>query len=394
MLRNKKNLGILGGGQLAKMIAMAAYNIGLGVYIYTNSESDCALEIVNENNTFIGEYSDITMIDKFYKSVDFITFEFENISNICLDFLIKKTNVFPSASILKICQNRIKEKEFLNSIGIPTAIYHIVDIHNPNTLEYLKNILIKKEGIILKTATLGYDGKGQYKIDTDSIDEIFTNIKEIYSSNKIINIEDVQYIAEEIENFSYEASIIVSRNSIGEITFFPITRNIHEQGILKYSFPINDIDIDVKNIIELYAKKIAEKLNLIGILAIECFVNESNQNKNRRVIVNEMAPRPHNSGHHTMDSCNISQFEQLVSIIYNDINIPPVLISQYIMVNIIGKNILLESQNNMESFSHIINNIHGYNTNIDKISIKKYDYGKKEIKDQRKMGHTNIIIHT
>lgn len=411
MLREKKNLGILGGGQLARMIAMSAYNIGLGVYVYTNSYSDCAIEVIGKENSFIGDYSDIEMLSKFCESVDFITFEFENISDICLDFLIKmgKDNIFPNPSIIKICQDRIKEKEFLNSIGIPTAKYHIVDMKN---MESLKDLLIDKKNLIIKTATLGYDGKGQYRININSIDPIksaedqIKYLKEELDSNLNLNLSNTntRYITEEVERFSYEASIIVSRNRTGEISFFPIIRNIHENGILKYSISthtptynninnnIGNIEYNIQNIMKSYATKISENLDLIGILAIECFI-KNNDDVSYSIIVNEMAPRPHNSGHCTMDSCNISQFEQLVSIIKDDINHQPILTTPCIMLNLLGSELVLKS--NIDIQNDIQNNIKEpfikecYNSAI---SIKKYDYGKLEIKNGRKMGHANILF--
>ncbi|UAT42826.1 5-(carboxyamino)imidazole ribonucleotide synthase [Anaplasmataceae bacterium AB001_6] len=342
-----KKLGIIGGGQLARMIALSAFEFGANVHIYTDKKDDPAL-LMTPFAT-VASYDDTASLAKFAASVDYLTFEFENITINCLDFLERYDHIFPHPKILKIAQDRTLEKTFISDIGIKTARY--APIRNKND--------ISKFGFpaLLKTNKLGYDGKGQYLIRDNGHLENFV-------------FPDCDLIAEEVIDFKKEVSIIVSRDKKGEVDFFPVAENIHRDGILCTSKIPADIGNDQVLLIQNYAKKIAINIDLIGILAIEFFID-----KNEDIIVNEIAPRPHNTGHWSMNACNISQFEQLVRILFG-YNLKKIKKTyDCIMENILGED---------------IRDLHP--VGADKYSCDSHFihiYGKEKISDRRKMAHVN-----
>jgi 5-(carboxyamino)imidazole ribonucleotide synthase len=351
-----KTIGIVGGGQLGRMICFEILKQGHKAIIFCNNQDSPAVYACNE--AVIADFNDENALTNFAKKCDIITFEFENIPLHAIEFLEKITKVFPSSQILKITQNRLLEKEFLQKNHIKTANFAEVST-NQNLLQYFETF--KKA--ILKTATMGYDGKGQFVLKEKS--DALNAWDEVLEHNLIKN----KLILEQFCDFESEISVIVARSLGGEIACYEPLTNEHKDGILRKSTYPAQISNEVKQNAIKIAEKIAEKIDLIGVLAVEFFVMRDGE-----LLVNEMAPRPHNSGHFSMDACQTSQFEQLVRAITNaklgNINYH----SKGFMINLIGED---------------VKNLEEYQQNS---SAKIHLYGKKEVKEGRKMGHVNIIL--
>ena len=346
-----KIIGIFGGGQLGKMICEEAHKLGFQTAIFC-PEKDCVASFVT-NKTFVANYDDFSALDKFIDFVDLVTLEFENIPTQAIEYVARKIPVFPEAKILKITQNRLLEKSFLKENKIA-----VTDFLEIQSLEDLQKGLEKFNfKAILKTATLGYDGKGQFVLNKAS------NLKEILQEN-----EGKKLILEKFANFEQEISVIITRNQNGEISCYDPLTNIHKNGILDESVYPAKISQEIKIKSQEIATQIANKLNLIGIIAVEFFVL-----KNGDLLVNELAPRPHNSGHFSMDGAITSQFEQLVRAINN---LP------------FGNNKFVFSGKMKNLIGEEINDIAKY---LEDPNAKIYNYGKKFVKDGRKMGHVNFL---
>ena len=345
-----KTLGILGGGQLGKMIAVEASRLGIKTCIFDPNENAPAFQ--NANIIVKSDYNNKKALKKFVKYSDKVTYEFENIPLESLNFLEKNSQIFPGSKALKYSQDRLLEKEFISNLGITVAPFYQIKKYID-----VKDVLEKLKGnAILKTRKFGYDGKGQHIIKKYRI----PNIKD--------NIEKNKYIIEGIIKFKKEISVIVIIKKDGSAVCYEPSENKHAKGILRESVFPAKISKKTKNRAKAIAVKLARSLNIIGIIAIEMFVDKSDE-----IIVNEVAPRPHNSGHWTLDACNVSQFEALVRVIF-DMPIPPIKYYHNCkMINILGEN-----YNFIEK-------------SLNKKNHKLYIYGKDEIKEGRKLGHINIL---
>lgn len=345
-------LGILGGGQLAMLSCLAAQKLNIEVIVFSDSDDSPAFSVCKKY--FYKEYTDKEALAKFAEQVDFVTYEFENIPVETLEFLAKDKILNPSPEILNIAKNRLREKRFINSIGIKTAEFAQV-----SSLDELK-IYAKKfaYSAILKTTELGYDGKGQYSINENS------DFAEIWQQ---AGAGVCELVLEKKVAFKKEVSAIVVRNKKGEVKVFPVAENLHEDGILRTSTVPAAISGSAEVGAKEIAVKIAEELGLVGILAVEMFLLE-----NGDLLVNEMAPRPHNSGHYTIDACNYSQFSQFVLAATESDLKDVVLEKSAVMHNLLGDEILREGELKK------LQDVHFYN------------YGKKSIKSGRKMGHYTV----
>ncbi|MCV3769176.1 MAG: 5-(carboxyamino)imidazole ribonucleotide synthase [Wolbachia pipientis] len=346
-------IGIIGSGQLGKMIAIAATKLGQKVHIFTNNKDDPACSITD--NLTIADLSDKRALESFAQNVDLVTVESENVPCDAVDIILQHVNFYPSKEALYILQNRLREKDFIKNLGIKIASYK----HIQNYDELLKSSKNFDYPIRLKTTEMGYDGKGQYIIKKDSEVKQFT----------FLNWNTQQYILEENIDLIKEVSIVVARDKSGKVAFFPIAENHHVDGILDTSIVPAKIDSKAIWEIQQVARKIVDTLNIIGILAIEFFIT-----KNNELLVNELAPRPHNSCHWSLDACNVSQFEQLVRIICGFPMQEIVLRFPCMTKNIIG------------------NNIYYFNKYLKDKKASLTIYGKKEVRDKRKMGHVNIDL--
>ncbi len=335
-------LGIIGGGQLGSMLCQAAKKVNIKTVIYCDDKNAPAQ---NFSDQFINSsYENINNITEFSNLVDVVTFEFENIPVPTLEIIKKIKPVYPDPQVNFIIQNRSREKDFINKSGIKTVNYK-----NINSAEDLKQVDQLVPGI-LKTTTLGYDGKGQVIInETDDL--------------KKISFEN-EYILEEKIKLNKEISVIVTRYQNGECVIYDPIENIHYDQILDTSTVPAKIDENIIRLSKDYAKTLATKLNYIGTMCVEYFINDQ-----KELLVNEIAPRVHNSGHLTINAYNVSQFESHVRAVCNLEKIEPKMMSKAMMKNIIG-NEIFEYRNKKVNSNEFF-----------------FDYLKKESKNKRKMGH-------
>ena len=342
-------LGILGGGQLGSMLSVAAKKLNIKTVIYCNDEDAPAQNFCDD---FIyAEYDDNEKINDFAKKVDIITYEFENIPFETLNELNKLKTVLPKPSVNRLIQHRLAEKDFINKLNIRTTRY--VHIESKEDLLPLGDFLPG----ILKTTTMGYDGKGQHPIK---------NIEEISSLN--INFDN-EYILEKLVKLKKEISIIVTRFKNNKYEIYEPVENTHENQILKHSKIPAEISKKIFDQSKEWAVLIAEELKYIGTLCIEFFID-----RNDNLYVNEIAPRVHNSGHLTINAYNVSQFENHVRAVCSLEQVPIKKLSNAKMINLIGNQIIpyregLKLKDNQFFF----------------------DYLKKDIKEKRKMGHLTIL---
>ena len=348
MSKQKPILGIIGGGQLGSMLSQAAKKIGIKTVILSD---DNFAPAANYTDHFIyTKYDNEENIKAFINKVDIVTFEFENIPYSILSTINKSKPVLPLPEINQVVQDRQKEKSFVNSLGIKTTDWCLVRskqdiINNTNLLPG-----------ILKTCTLGYDGKGQYVINT--IDDIQDHL---FTSNN--------YILEKLVPLKKEISVIITRYLNGECSIYEPIENKHENQILKHSKIPADIDTNIFMQAQENAKLLSEKLNYIGTMCVEYFITNKNE-----LLVNEIAPRVHNSGHLTIDAFNVSQFENHIRAVCNLERINLSKSSNAEMINIIGNE---------------INDYRGKTFQSDEFF---YDYLKKDIKEKRKMGHFTRLL--
>ena len=346
---SKKNLGIIGGGQLGSMLSEAAKKLDIKTVVYSDDIDAPAQNFCNE---FIhGEYSDEEKIKQFVNKVDVITYEFENIPYETLDKINQLKPVLPKPSVNRLIQHRIAEKDFINKLNIRTTRYVLVE--KKTDLETLNDFFPG----ILKTTTMGYDGKGQYPIkrieDLDAINIDFSK----------------EYILEKLVKLQKEISVILTRFGNNNYEIYEPIENTHQNQILKYSEIPANINKKILDQSKEWATRIAEELKYIGTLCIEFFID-----RNENLYVNEIAPRVHNSGHLTINAYNISQFENHVRAVCSLEKISLKKLSNAKMINLIGRE------------------IEPYRQNL-KLKDQEFffDYLKKEIKEKRKMGHITTL---
>ncbi len=280
-------IGIVGGGQLGRMSAMAAASLGYRCHILTPEPDAPASQVAA--TTTLADYEDRAALIRFADAVDVITFEFENVSAEGLDLLAERKPVRPGPGILRISQDRILEKSFLNQAGVRTAPWASVE-----TLAELRDA-IARIGLpaVLKTTRLGYDGKGQALIQSPAEAELAFTL-----------LDPKPLILEGFIDFAAECSVIVARGADGMITAFDTVENRHRDHILDLTFAPAPFDPEIRKAAQAMALRIARHIDLVGLMAVEFFIN-----RDGTVLANEIAPRPHNSGHWTIDACPTSQFE-------------------------------------------------------------------------------------
>ena len=345
-------IGIIGAGQLGKMLAQSAQKMGYRVAMYDPNPTSCGFAVANDYT--IASFSDEEQLLQFVQSVDVVTYEFENIDAVLLKKVANLGYLPQGTDLLLSSQNRLDEKQWLASIGVETVSFkEIIDWESLNNAE----------NGLLKTSRFGYDGKGQYLIEKK--EDLLRNKQAI----KAILTEQ-NLIFEAICRFEYEASVIVARDVLGNIQVFPPSINQHIHGVLFSSSVGEELSPEVEQEMTKIATKIAEAGNLVGVCGVEFFVT-----KGQQVLVNEIAPRPHNSGHYTIEACNISQFDQHILAITGRPLVPIKLNDSALMINILGQHMgqLEETiQQYPEALLHV--------------------YGKDEAKDQRKMGHFTVLV--
>ena len=346
---SKPILGIIGGGQLGSMLAIAANKLEIETIIFCD---DIDAPAQNFSNGFVyGQYNDQAKIKEFLDQVDVVTYEFENIPYETLNEINKIKPVLPKPSVNRIIQHRIAEKDFINNLNIRTTRY--VSIEKRSEIDSVEDLLPG----LLKTVTLGYDGKGQYPVNNlqklDSVDIDYSK----------------GYILEKLVKLKKEISIIITRFSDQKYEIYEPIENVHEDQILKKSKIPAEISNKILEQSKLWATQISEELKYVGTLCVEFFID-----RNDNLYVNEIAPRVHNSGHLTINAYNVSQFENHVRAVCKLEQIPLKKISNAKMTNIIGEQITT-----YRNKQYVENEFF-------------FDYLKKEIKEKRKMGHLTTLL--
>lgn len=289
MLPPGKTLGILGGGQLGRMLGQAAQSLGYRVHVYEPAARCPAGAVANREVN--APYEDLAALTDFARGCDVVTYEFENIPSEPLAAIAPLVPLHPTAAVLHICQNRQREKAWLRANGFPHVRY-------AEALDGEIAPAVAAVGLpcVVKTADFGYDGKGQMKLATAADLE-----------QAVAIFRGRRCVVERWVEFTSEVSVIVARSAAGETRAFPVAENIHTHHILDFSLVPARVAPPVADSAEGLAAAIADRLGLVGLLAVEFFVTAAGE-----VLVNELAPRPHNSGHWSLEGCETSQFEQHV----------------------------------------------------------------------------------
>ena len=340
-------LGIIGGGQLGSLLSVAANKLNINTVIFSDDKNSPAKNFTK--NFISGNYDDEKLIKEFLSKVNVITYEFENIPYKILKKLNEIKPVLPKPEINKLIQNRYTEKDFLNKNNIRTTRYSLIKDEDDIKIN---------DGLIpglLKTCTLGYDGKGQFKIDkTENISSEIDFTKE--------------YILEKLVKLKKEISVIITRFGHQRYEIYEPIENLHEDQILKHSKIPAQISEKIKNQATNWATIIAEELDYVGTLCVEYFIDNKDN-----LYANEIAPRVHNSGHLTINSHNVSQFENHIRAVCGLEKVETKKIYNARMLNLIG------------------NDIEDYRVKNFKDNEFFFDYQKTEIREKRKMGHFTII---
>lgn len=347
-------LGILGGGQLGRMFVTAARTMGYEVMVLDPDPRSPAGGMASRH--LRADYTDIEALQEMASECQVITTEFENIPATTLEYLSGQCPVHPSAQALAITQNRITEKNFIQSLELETSPF--IALQSAEDLDKVSNI---KFPAILKTATMGYDGKGQVICaEKSEVESAFSDFQ-------------IACILEQRIDLAKEVSVVLGRNSSGSSRCFPVAENIHENGILDVSLAPAEISSELEQQAMQAARIIADGLDYCGVLAIEFFISTAGQ-----LLVNEIAPRPHNSGHFTLDACYHSQFEQQVRMICDLPAARTELHTQVAMLNLLGD---IWPDQGAPDWDRVLG--------TDRAHL--HLYGKKEARAGRKMGHINFL---
>lgn len=347
-------LGVLGGGQLGRMFSQSASKMGYKVCVLDPAENSPAAEVSALH--IAADYDDETALEKLTRVCDAVTTEFENVPSDSLRFLQKKIPVYPPPQAVEIAQNRNLEKSFFKDHGLP--VNKCAAITNASQLEAAFATMSGKA--VLKTARFGYDGKGQQICKTTA--ELHTAFDTFGS---------VECVLEDFVPFDCEVSVVLARDVYGNIEAFPVVENQHKNGILDICIVPARVSEAVQEQAISVAKSLAVAMDYVGVLAVEMFVSDG------AVSLNEIAPRPHNSGHYTMDACNFSQFDQQVRTLAG---LPVAKVIQHqpaVMYNVLG-DLMLKENFQWQSLQQLANS-------------HVHVYGKAEARAGRKMGHVNLV---
>ena len=345
-------LGVLGGGQLGRMFCVAARTMGYRVVVL-DPDPHCGAGHIADLH-ICADYTDQIALQEMAAQCDAITLEFENIPSESVRFVADKTTVYPVAESLEIAQNRDLEKQFAQKAGLQPAPY--MAIRQESDLQKAADAV--GFPAILKSNTMGYDGKGQYVVNN------FSELGDAYAA-----AGKVDCVLEKKIDIRCEVSAIVARNAAAEMASFPVSENQHRNGILHMSIVPARVSDEIAQLAIENASLLADAMSYVGILAVEFFVSDDN-----KLYFNEMAPRPHNSGHYTRDACVTSQFEQQVRMMCGLKPGDTRLMSPVVMVNMLGD---LWPPDWLSIFTR--NN------------VKLHLYGKTEARPGRKMGHFNVL---
>ena len=350
-------LGMLGGGQLGKFFVEAAHRFGYEVTVLDPDQESPAGKIADDH--ICSSFSDKSSLDLLVKNCEAISTEFENIPSETINYLEKRVRTHPNALAISIVQRRIKEKEFIKGLELPIGPYEPI-----NSIESFSEFENKELfPAILKQSKFGYDGKGQHQVNSIS------EVKAVLNGSN-----ENEFILEKKLNLDKEISVVLSRSSNGLSEIFPVIENQHEAGILDLSIIPARVSENFKKEAINYALKIAKNLNYIGTIAVEFFISDE------QLYINEIAPRPHNSGHFTLDACNVSQFDLQVLSLVDKSLIEINLEKNAVMLNLLGDLWLKNGEIKTPNFKEI----EGPGINI-------HLYGKNQPRSGRKMGHITVV---
>ncbi|OFE01215.1 5-(carboxyamino)imidazole ribonucleotide synthase [Bacillus mycoides] len=347
-----KTIGIIGGGQLGRMMALAAKEMGYKIAVLDPTKHSPCAQVADIE--IVASYDDLKAIQHLAEISDVVTYEFENIDYRCLQWLEKHAYLPQGSQLLNKTQNRFTEKNAIEKAGLPVASYRLVQNQDQLT-EAIKELSFPS---VLKTTTGGYDGKGQVVLKSEA---------DVVRAKELTN--KAECILEKWVPFEKEISVIVTRSVSGETKVFPVAENIHVNNILHESIVPARITEELSQKAIIYSRVLADELKLVGTLAVEMFATADGE-----IYINELAPRPHNSGHYTLDACETSQFGQHIRAICNLPLGETNLLKPVVMINILGEHI--------EGVLGQVNRLTGCYLHL---------YGKEEAKAQRKMGHVNIL---
>lgn len=343
-------IGILGGGQLGRMLSVAASRLGYRTHIFEPGANPPAGHVADQETT--ASYEDEAALVAFAQSVDVITYEFENIPTSALDILEAHRPIRPGREALRVSQDRITEKEYLSELGLKVAPFAQVD-----TDEDLKAALADiGTPSILKTRRFGYDGKGQARMNSEAD-----------ADAALSDLAGAPSVLEGFVNFSHEVSVIAARGTDGQVACFDPGENVHVGGILRTTTVPARLPGSMRMDAVLIASKILNALDYVGVMGVELFVTAEG------LVVNEIAPRVHNSGHWTQNGCTVDQFEQHIRAV---VGLPlgnGERHSDVVMENLIG--------DDMDRVPELLNEAH----------VAVHLYGKSDVKPGRKMGHINRV---
>lgn len=352
-------LGVMGGGQLGRMFVQAAQAMGFSTAVL-DPDADSPAGVIAHHHVH-ADYSDPAGLIRLTGLAHAITTEFENVPAAALKELAESAPVAPGAAAVSICQDRAAEKAHFTACGVPCAPYAVISSHAD--LDQVSASLLPG---ILKTARFGYDGKGQQRVKTR---------EELLAAFNLLG--GVPCVLEQMLPLQYEVSVIVARNAAGDLVHFPLQQNLHRDGILAITqVPAPDLTPEVQQQAIAYAETVAASMQYRGVLCVEFFILQDG-----RVLANEMAPRPHNSGHYTLDATDVSQFELQVRAMTGLPLVSPRLHSPVVMINLLGDLWFRHGDEQVSPPWDRVLSLPGAHLHL---------YGKQEARKGRKMGHLNI----
>jgi 5-(carboxyamino)imidazole ribonucleotide synthase len=358
-------LGVLGGGQLGAMFAGAARRMGYLLAVWDQDPDAPAHRLAD--HSFTASFADAATREKFSTLVQAVTFEWENVPAELCEWLEQRHGVRPSSAVLRIIQNRIDQKQFLRSNGLPVVPF--VGIESPDQLT--QAVTRTNIPALCKTATSGYDGKGQWSIRRRS------DVDDVANSLGASAKPATRWIVEQLVDFERELSVLVVRGVNGECLTYPVVENIHEGGILRMTLAPSTISSSAAARASDLARHAVALLQGVGVFCVEFFHTADD-----RLFINEIAPRPHNSGHYTLDACTVSQFEQQVRAVCGGPLGEARQFSPAAMVNLIGADV------------QAVTSGQGFSDLLSMPGAVLHLYGKTVVRPGRKMGHVTFLADT
>jgi len=350
-------LGVLGAGQLGRMFCQAAQAMGYRVLVLDPEAEAPAIDIADDH--LQASYTDEAALDEMAQRCMAVTTEFENVPSVSLEHLSRRIHVMPGARAVAIAQNRCQEKAFITSLGVPVAPY--APIYDAQDFAGLDAALYPG---ILKVAELGYDGKGQCHVANEQ-----------QARAAFAQMQSVPCVLEAKLDLVAELSVLLARDSRGQSVVYPVARNVHHQGILAVTH-VDGVSNEMTQTAQQAARQIADGLGYHGVLCVEFFVLQGG-----RLVVNEIAPRPHNSGHYTQNACVVSQFEQQARVLA-DLPLGQTRLQEpVVMLNLLGDQWLSGQSGQREPDWQAVLAIPGTSLHL---------YGKRQPRHGRKMGHINV----